>query len=484
MNEKITRTDIIKRQIAENESDVRFIDSGFFLRRYLIENESRLFSNEERELLYQGLKNKPVISFNADRDTDLYVRNAAEVLRNRDNNRYRFRHMIYDLENWIIGTDSLPSGRQGVLKIACILKMSEADTNKLLLLCGKNPLNRRNAMEFAYMYFVNNDIDFTWEDIQINTTAGKESRIVAPAVEQSEELRTRQRKAFSVKNDLQKYINEHSEYFCGESIRSIYAFRKLIYLLSAEMSYTLDPKNKEFRRFFKSYDINCDDFLEKLNMSDLVKRTYELLMDALNRSKEKSPALISSIKNTMFDIEFSRQKKTGADEFVDKGANFVKKKAVGSLYTKINNIKETLSAMVNETGAVDWQASTNRDGYKAPEYVDRKHVLFLLCGYLLLVLQENESSEVYVEDLIDYGKADANGSVKKLCNDLTDMLSPETIRYNIRELDEEDIGTYIDQFMSDVLNLFEFPGLYVDEADSLFMELGIQAAREYRKNKC
>ena len=65
------------------------------------------------------------------------------------------------------------------------------------------------------------------------------------------------------------------------------------------------------------------------------------------------------------------------DEFVDKGANFVRKKAVGSLYTKINNIKETLSAMINETGAVDWNASTNKEGHKAPEYVDRKHVLFL-----------------------------------------------------------------------------------------------------------
>ena len=484
MNKNITRTEIIKRQIAEEKSEIHFIDSGFFLRRYLIENEKRLFNSDERKLIHQGLKNKPSASFDVDWDTELYIRNAAEALRNRDNNRYRFRHMIYDLENWIIGSQPLPTGRQGLLKIACMLKMNETDTNKLLLLCGKNPLNRRNAMEFAYMYYVSNDIDFTWEDIQIQSSARKESRLKAPEVEQSEELRKRQKNAFSVKNDLQKYVDEHSDYFCGESIRSIYAFRKLVYLLSSEMSHTLNPKNKEFSRFFKSYDMDRDDFLEKLNMSDLVKRTYELLMDAFNRSRQNSPSLVSSIRNTMLDIELSGLKKTGADEFVDRGTSLVRKKAVGSLYTKINNIKETLSAMVNQTGAVDWQATTNNRGHKAPEYVDRKHVLFLLCGYLLLVLEENDSSRLYVEDNVDYSKVDANGSVARLCDQLTDMLDPETIRYNIREMEEEDIPTYIDQFMSDVLTLFEFPGLYGDEADGLFLQLGIQAAREYRDSKC
>ena len=482
MNKKTAWTDIIKRQIAENESEIRFIDSGFFLRRYLLENEDRLFGKEEKEQLYQGLKNSPAVSFETDRDTELYIRNAAEILRNRDNNRYRFKHMIYDLENWIIGSEELPSGRQGILKIACILKMGETDTNKLLLLCGKNPLNRRNAMEFAYTYFVNNDIDFTWEDIQIQTDSGSGSRKEAPAVEQSEELRKRQAVASAVKHDLEDYIAGHRDYFCGESVRSIYAFRKLVYLLSREMSYTLDPKKKEFKRFFKSYDIGSDDFLEKLNMSDLVKRTYDLLLEALDRNKELSPVLLSNMKNTMLDVEFRRQKKTGADEFVENGANFVKKKAVGSLYTKINNIKETLSAMVKDTGAVDWQASTNRDGMKAPEYVDRKHVLFLVCSYLLLVFQENESSEVYIQDLADYGKADTNGSVEKLCNEMTELLDPETIRFNIRELEEEDIGTYMDQLISDVLNLFEFPGLYADEKDGLFLDLCILAARELREN--
>ena len=479
MNKPVSQTDIIKKQLACNDSQIRFIDTGFFLRRYLILNAERLFTKKEKARLYDGIRKLPSLSFELDKECELFIHNAVDIYRNRGNNRYKYKHLIYDLDNWILGYAPFPENRQTILKTACLLEMGVNDTNKFLLLRGLNPLNRRDPMEFAWQYLRDRQLKFSWDDLTIFQNLTQPSEKTVPSIEQSEEIRIAQRELSVTIRELQQYISEHNDYFCGESLRSLYSFRRLVYHVSGMLINCTDSE-KDIGKLLRNYRYQSDDFLEKINISQLVKQLYDLLYTSLKEKKVLSQAIYAGLNTTAIDKELSSYKPTGYEEFMETGLAYIKKKAVGSLYTKITNIAKTLSAINTDSDSYDWHATTNRAGKKAPEYVDRKHVLILIISYLLMVFSKAGLKEKpLLKDNMDYTAADKNGSVARLCGHLDKLLSYEDILYNLQEIEKNQISIYLDQLVSNILNIFEFPGLYVDEADSMYLELIILSGKEY-----